>query len=130
MRSQMVASGSGATRLPVFGEEMSMYLEMQIVDDRDADSKSCRPVGSVPSLSDAEDRRERLVALLQCAYSWSRAQALQQVVKWLALESDEFPDPEGASHVSDTAKRWQRPGSVVAFLERWPGWTSLRWRVF
>lgn len=68
-----------------------MYLEMQIVDDaaeREADGGSCWACESVESLSDAEDRRERLVALVQCAYGWSRVQALQQVAEWLALEND------------------------------------------
>jgi hypothetical protein len=70
-----------------------MYLEMQLVDDPtaeyDGDSKYCTAVASLDSPSQAEEERERLVALLQCAYSWSRVQALRQVARWLAMEAGE-----------------------------------------
>lgn len=60
-----------------------MYLEMPLVNDAPA----AHPCGSDAALaSQSEAQRERLVALLQCAYGWSRVQALQQVDKWVALE--------------------------------------------
>jgi hypothetical protein len=74
----------------VWKRRQSMYLEMQLVNDPmaddDGDSKYCSSVASLDSRLDAEDDRERLVALLQCAYSWSRVQALRQVARWLAME--------------------------------------------
>jgi hypothetical protein len=70
-----------------------MYLEMQLVDDPTAEydgaSKYCRSVASLDSPSEVEEERERLVALLQCAYSWSRVQALRQLARWLAMETGE-----------------------------------------
>jgi hypothetical protein len=67
-----------------------MYLEMQVVDDPmaddDGDSKYCSSVASIDSPLDVEDNRERLIALLQCAYSWNRVQALRQVARWVAME--------------------------------------------
>ena len=72
-----------------------MYLEMQLVNDSmaddDDDSRYCRPVAALDSPLEAEDDRERLVALLQCAYSWSRVQALRQVTRWRAMEGSESP---------------------------------------
>lgn len=75
-----------------------MYLEMQLVDDaiadHDGDSKYSRSVALLDSPADAEDERERLVALLQCAYSWSRVRALRQVAIWQAMEGGESLDSQ------------------------------------
>ncbi len=72
-----------------------MYLEMQLVTDSmvddDGQSRYCRSVAALDSPLDEEDDRERLVALLQCAYSWSRVQALRQVARWLAMEGGVSP---------------------------------------
>ena len=56
-----------------------MYLEMQLPDDRSVAACDSPPL--------AEEERERLAALLQCAYSWSRVQALRQVDSWAATEA-------------------------------------------
>lgn len=67
-----------------------MYLDMPLANeptvDCDADSSHCRSVVSLESSSDTQEERERLVALLQCAYSWNRVQALRQVARWAAME--------------------------------------------
>jgi len=109
-----------------------MYLEMQIVDDtadQNADSKGCRSVGSVESVSDTEDCQERLVALLQCAYCWSRMQALQQVAQWSELESDEVQAPRVPRNISGSAKSWWRLASVgcISYMVAWL--YLARWRI-
>jgi hypothetical protein len=67
-----------------------MYLEMQPVDDTTAeyegDDRYRESVAASDSPSQADEERERLVALLQCAYSWSRVQALREVDRWVATE--------------------------------------------
>jgi hypothetical protein len=65
-----------------------MYLEMPLVNDTTG-AHPYRSDAVLPSSSEAE--RERLVALLQCAYSWSRVQALRQVDKWMLLEAGNSP---------------------------------------
>jgi hypothetical protein len=68
-----------------------MYLDMQLVDDRrtghEVDEGGRESVAASDSSSPAAEQRERLVALLQCAYGWSRVQALRQVDGWMAMEA-------------------------------------------
>ena len=73
-----------------------MYLEMQLMNDiplvnDPAESASDCQYRDLAAARDApaaaEHERERLIALLQCAYSWSRLQAQQEVIRWLAIEA-------------------------------------------
>ena len=72
-----------------------MYLEMQLMNDTLLMNESERSTsnGQYCDLAATQDasaaaEREHLIALLQCAYSWSRLRAQQEFVRWMALEAD------------------------------------------